>query len=81
MNWIAHRFRTLFFYFVTQDYDYYDRYEDSRDLFDRRYSGMSSSGMRGIEQMGFVQPLSLFKSLSICENFIFKLNLDIYIDK
>lgn len=30
-----------------QDYDYYDRYDDGRDLFDRRYSGMSNSGMRG----------------------------------
>lgn len=30
-----------------QDYDYYDRYDDSRDLFDRRYSGMGNSGMRG----------------------------------
>lgn len=32
-----------------QDYDYYDRYDDSRELFDRRYSGMGgNSGMRGI---------------------------------
>lgn len=29
-----------------QDYDYYDRYDDNRDLFDRRYSGMGNSGMR-----------------------------------
>lgn len=35
-----------------QDYDYYerDRYDDNRDLFERRYSGMgsgNSSSMRG----------------------------------
>lgn len=29
-------------------YDYYDRYDDNRDLFERRYSGMgNSNGMRG----------------------------------
>lgn len=42
--------KCLFRFCLVQDYDYYDRYDDGRDLFDRRYSGMGNSGMRGKAQ-------------------------------
>lgn len=38
-----------FIYFLPhtfKDYDYYDRYDESREMFDRRYSSMGNSGMR-----------------------------------
>lgn len=41
-------------------YDYYDRYEESRDLFERRYSSMG--GMRGrdfLPPMGRRDPMPL----------------------
>lgn len=36
----------MFDHFHMQDYDYYDRYDESREMFDRRYSGMGNSSMR-----------------------------------
>lgn len=60
--------RLLFLYFHSiQDYDYYDRYDDNRDLFDRRYSGMGNSGMRSSGRdfipMGRRDPMPLPPSL------------------